>query len=96
MRSANVSWLILEEEAMSTLGAYCKAYPISRLRRYQYWKEPDTREFGDEAILFLHDNYVVTDNIYLDEGIVFNDITSQWKLFCDEALGFQEPAFGDL
>jgi hypothetical protein len=76
---------------MSTQGAYCKAYPISQFRAFPGWKEPDERNLGDEEILFLQENYVVTDNIFLDEGVVFDEITPEWETFCTETLGFQQP-----
>jgi hypothetical protein len=76
---------------MSRLGAYCKAIPLSQLRAYGGWSEPEGRELGGDDILFLQESFAVTDNIYLDEGVVFDHVTEEWKEFCTETLGFQPP-----
>jgi hypothetical protein len=76
---------------MSRLGTYCKAIPITQLRAYSGWTEPEGRRFGDDDILFLQEGYAVTDNIYIDEGVVFNRVTEEWKEFCTGTLGFQPP-----
>ena len=80
---------------MSKLGAYCKAIPITQLRAYWGWTEPEGRGFGDDDILFLHESYAVTDNIYLDEGVVFDHDTEEWREFCTRTLSFQ-PSDSDL
>lgn len=76
---------------MSRLGAYCKAVPLSQLRAYDGWKEPAGRESSGDDILFLQESYAVTDNIYLDEGVVFDHVTEEWKEFCTGTLGFRPP-----
>ena len=78
---------------MSILGPYCKAYPICDFRAFRDWKEPEERKFGDEEILFLQEDYTVTDNIYLAEGVIFDDTTTEWRAFCNQTLGFQIPAY---
>lgn len=78
---------------MSRPGTYCKAIPIAKLRSYGGWTEPEDRTFGDDDTLFLQESYAVTDNIYIDEGVVFNSVTEEWKEFCTRALAFQPPNF---
>jgi len=51
------------------------------------------REITDETVLYLQDNYVVTDGIYKDENVIFDDVTEAWKTFCTEDLGFEVPDF---
>ena len=46
------------------------------------------RELTEEDFLYLHENYIVTDGIYLDENIIFDDVTGEWKEFCDNTLKF--------
>jgi len=41
--------------------------------------------------LFLQENFVVTNGIFIDENIVFNDISNQWESFCREILKFEIP-----
>ncbi len=51
------------------------------------------RQLHEESFLYLHENYVVTDGIYLDENVIFDGVTDEWKLFCQEQLGFRLPVF---
>ncbi|HEX2253400.1 MAG TPA: hypothetical protein VHQ65_09050 [Thermoanaerobaculia bacterium] len=44
-----------------------------------------------EDILYLQETYVVTDGIFLDENVVFDDVTDEWKQFCHEKLEFEIP-----
>ena len=51
------------------------------------------RELTDEEFLYLQENYVVTDGIYLDENVIFDDVTEEWKRFCTETLKFEVPVW---
>lgn len=46
------------------------------------------RSLSDDDILYLQENYVVTDGIFSDEGIIFSDITDEWIDFCKSDLKF--------
>lgn len=67
---------------MATMGRYCKAYPITRFRKYKGWSEKAEnvrkekkpvdgeeleveRELTDKDFLYLQENYVVTDGIFI-------------------------------
>ena len=78
---------------MSIPGTYCKALSIHQVRSFAGWQEPEGRQLADEDIVFLQENYTLTDNLYVDEGIIFDDITSEWRTFCIQALGFQPPTY---
>jgi hypothetical protein len=45
----------------------------------------------DEDILYLQDTYVVTDGIFLDEHVVFDDASDDWRRFCQDTLQFSIP-----
>lgn len=47
----------------------------------------------DSDILYLQENYVVTDGVFIDENIVFDNVTPEWKEFCTTVLGFEIPAY---
>jgi hypothetical protein len=49
------------------------------------------RELADNDFLYLQENYVVTDGIFKDENIIFDNVTPEWKEFCDNTLGFEIP-----
>jgi hypothetical protein len=40
---------------------------------------------------FLQENFVVTDGIFLDENVIFDDTTPEWIEFCKNSLGFEVP-----
>ena len=47
----------------------------------------------EDDVLYLHDNFVVTDGIFQDENIVFQNATPEWKRFCAEQLQFAIPDY---
>ena len=51
------------------------------------------REFTDEDVLYLQENYVVTNGIYKDENIIFDNVTDEWKDFCHQVLEFEIPNY---
>ena len=94
---------------MATMGRYCKAYAIDQFRKFQGWEEKienlaplENDEDGsqqvrtalaDDDYLFLQENYVVTDGIFLDENIIFDRVTAEWKEFCTNVLSFEIPDY---
>ena len=53
----------------------------------------ERNQIEDADILYLHDSYVVTDGIFVDEHVVFNNPTEEWKQFCLENLKFSIPDY---
>lgn len=49
------------------------------------------RELTDDDVLYLQENFIVTDGIFLDQNIVFDNVTPEWKEFCTNTLGFELP-----
>jgi hypothetical protein len=49
------------------------------------------RVLTDASVLYLHDSFVVTDGICLDEGVIFDAVTPEWRRFCTERLEFRVP-----
>src|SRR6185503_16421914 len=94
---------------MSTLGKFCKAYPLHQLRQFSGWTEEVqnarkvkqevegqtiqvVRELTDADYLYLQENLTVTDGIFLDEHVIFSNVTPEWSEFCRTVLGFEVPA----
>lgn len=92
---------------MSTLGKYCRAYPLCQLRQFPGWVEradgarkirtevdgeiiEKLRVLTDEDYVYVHINYTVTDGIFIDENVIFSDVTPEWIEFCQKVLG-QRP-----
>jgi hypothetical protein len=93
---------------MTTLGVYCRAYQLSRLRQFPGWTEKAEnartirkevngesvevpRELTDADYVYLHIDFTVTDGIFIDENIIFNEVTPEWIEFCRNVLG-QNPS----
>jgi hypothetical protein len=45
------------------------------------------RELTDDDYVYLHEDFTVTDGIFIDENILFSDITPEWIEFCRGVLG---------
>ncbi len=88
---------------MAIMGKYCKAYSLKKLREFSPWpervenvrkeKNEVDRELTDNDFLYLQENYVVTDGIFMDENIIFDNVTPEWKDFCENTLGFEIPVY---
>jgi len=95
---------------MATMGKYCKAYSLNKLRKFSQWservenlrkerKELDgkevevKRELTDDDFLYLQENYVVTDGVFKDENIIFDNVTPEWEDFCRNTLDFEIPVY---
>ena len=51
------------------------------------------RTLAAEDHLYLQENFVVTDGIFIDENIIFDDVTPEWIDFCKDTLGFEVPSY---
>ena len=49
------------------------------------------RELTDSNYLYLQENFTVTDSIFLNDNIIFNDVTPEWIEFCVNELGIKIP-----
>ena len=47
------------------------------------------RELKDNDHLFLQEDFTVTDGIFLDENVVFDQVTPEWVEFCKSKLNFE-------
>ncbi len=52
-----------------------------------------TRTLTDTDYLYLQENHVVTDGIFKDENIIFDQVTPEWITYCHETLKFKIPSF---
>lgn len=84
---------------------YCRAYPLSELRRFPGWSEnkinpaspePHTATGEADGIAFLHQDFTVTRSMWQGENIIFNEVTADWQAFCTKELGFKIPNDLDL
>lgn len=54
------------------------------------------KKLTNDDFLYLQENYVVTDGIFIDENIIFDNITPEWKDFCQTILKFEIPIYEPL
>jgi hypothetical protein len=47
----------------------------------------EARALTDEDYVYLQRNFTVTDGIFVDENIIFSDVTPEWIQFCHTVLG---------
>lgn len=48
-----------------------------------------TRQLTDAVYVYVHSDFTVTDGIFIDENILFSDVTPEWIAFCRTVLGPQ-------
>jgi len=70
------------------LGGYCKAYPVFRLRAYAGWVAHASRQYADDHVLYLHEDFSVTDGVYAGQDVVFDLRSEEWLEFCRQELKF--------
>lgn len=58
------------------------------------------RRLTENDFLYLQENFHVTDGIFIDENIVFAEVTPEWIEFCKDTLKFEaavyEPVTADV
>lgn len=74
---------------------YCKAYYLKDLRQFRQWVEKcegDGEELSDDDVVYLWDDFtVVKSPIIPDKGLLFDEITPEWQVFCQKMLKFEIP-----
>lgn len=87
---------------MPKMGKYCKAYMLPSFREFSGWKEnsenarrenESPRQLTDADFLYLQENFVVTDGIFIDENVIFDGVTPEWIAFCKNTLKFEVPNY---
>lgn len=51
------------------------------------------RTRDDIEFLYLQEDFVVTDSIYKDENVIFEENTPTWLTYCREVLEFSIPDY---
>lgn len=51
----------------------------------------EARALTDEDYVYVQRNFTVTDGIFVDENIIFCDVTPEWIEFCQSVLGLGSP-----
>ena len=51
------------------------------------------RELTENSFLYVQENFTVTDGIFLDENVIFADVTPEWVEYCKNELKFEIPNY---
>ena len=51
------------------------------------------RDEADSTYFYLQENFTVTDGVFIDENVVFDQVTDDWVAFCRGTLKFEVPSF---
>jgi len=84
---------------MAVMSRYCKAYPVTALTEFNGWNpkplsdDKDAEEPLHPDYVFLQEDYTVTRGVFVDEQVVFDEVTPEWRRFCQEVLQFTLPDF---
>jgi len=87
----------------SALKNYARAYLLGDLRKFSGWREekvnwknagPADQNGGSQAlsdsdVVFLHQDFTVTELIWPGENVIFNQATPEWQEFCVQELQFR-------
>lgn len=93
----------------SSLKNYARAYLLGDLRKFSGWREEkinrknaaadengNSQSLSDTDVVFLHQDFTVTELIWPGENVVFNQTTPEWQEFCVQELQFKVPDDFDL
>ena len=84
---------------------YARAYLLGELRKFSDWREEKINwketagngpELSDDDVVFLQQDFTVTELIWPGENVIFNRVTPEWVDFCTQELQFKVPDDFDL
>jgi hypothetical protein len=58
--------------------------------------EGEQKEFSDDDVIFIHQDFTVTQSMWHNENVIFDQVTPHWKEFCTYTLSFKVPDDLDL
>jgi hypothetical protein len=78
-----------------TFGAWTESSQNARKEKQQIdGKEVEVpRQLTDNDFLYLQENFVVTDGIFLDENIIYDHLIPEWVEYCKTELRFEVPVW---
>ena len=50
---------------------------------------PENKNLSDADLVYLQENYVVTKDIFIDDDVIFANVTPEWQDFCRGVLMFE-------
>lgn len=56
--------------------------------------DADSKQLTDDDYLYVQEDFNVTDGVFIDANIIFDDVTPEWKDFCVNILAFEVPVYG--
>lgn len=53
------------------------------------------RQLAEGDFLYLQEDFTVTDGIFLEENVIFDNVSPEWIEFCKTTLKFEVPVYED-
>ena len=78
---------ILLRAVETTIRGACPSAP----RKARFGAVSFIHRAGSTFNEHLHFHCIVTDGLFIDQNIVFDDVTDEWKAFCQKVLEFEIP-----
>jgi hypothetical protein len=52
-----------------------------------------TQKLAADSVVCMQENHIVTDGIFRDENVIFDDVTPEWVEYCQKELEFEIPKY---
>src|ERR1700761_1327486 len=75
---------------------FCKGYQMAELRRFSGWPAKSGADLADDAIVFVHQDYSVTESVLDGQQLLLEGTGTDWVDFCRESLKFVVPTDFEL
>jgi hypothetical protein len=73
---------------------FCKGYAARSVREFgpceRHWQESG-RKVADDEVIYLHDDFLVRSGIFPEDEVMFDQVSADWRRFCQEQLRFEVP-----
>ena len=65
--------------------------PTVQVEESEEGEEAETREAEDDDIVYIHQDFTVTESMWHGEDVIVGEVTPEWKEFCESKLEFAIP-----
>lgn len=65
--------------------------PTVEVEEAEEGEEAETREAQDDDIVYVHQDFTVTESMWHGEDVIVGEVTPEWKEFCQSKLEFAIP-----
>jgi hypothetical protein len=70
---------------------FSKGYAMREVRKYSAWPKDVGAGLDDDALIFIHQDFSVTESVLHGQKVLFADGGSEWAQYCSRDLAFHVP-----